>query len=65
MKTEKNKVEFWLGIALLTPPLISVSVFLFEIFYPNSWKIDGGATNTYFGLMAIAGSILISNSNKK
>ena len=81
METKRKQLELWLGIILLTPPLISVLLFLAQLFdiqtlrhfnFSNAWLgniISGGgytsALPLYFGLMAIAGSLLISNSTKK
>lgn len=64
-----------LGIILLLPPLYSVFSFLFKDkiflikFLSSGWTgIGTGYTSAlplYFGLMAIAGAILLSCGNKK
>ncbi len=81
METKRKQLELWLGIILLTPALISVLLFLAQLFdidtlnnfnfsnWVGNFSGEGGgftsALPIYFGLMAIAGSLLISNSTKK
>ena len=73
-------IEKILGWMLLAPPLISVFIFLAQLFSESKmlrkflytiWTGEhgehGGYTSAlplYFGLMAIAGAYLIKDSNK-
>ena len=84
---KRNRLELWVGIILLIPPILSVLFFILKLTggdplhtfdYSSEWtgsygysdKGGGGGGYTsalpfYFGLMAIAGALLISNSTKK
>ena len=74
-------IERVLGYILLIPPIYSVLIFIYQSFFDdistfhhfwnNSWTgayYEGGFTSAlpfYFGLMAIAGAILLSKSKSK
>lgn len=62
LKTEK-KFEFFLGMFFLIPPILSVFFFLLSLCDPWVWRGDSmSPAPLYFGLMAIAGVLLIKDS---
>lgn len=73
--TKEKKMEFWLGVFFLIPPILGVIAFVLCLFDIDShfsklsnlssdWNGGGGmsAAPIYLGLMAIVGAYLIKNS---
>ena len=78
METDNNLTQKVIGYILLSPALISVLIFFWDLvtesnrpFENLSWVWIGYGENHssslpfYFGLMAMAGAYLIKDSNKK
>lgn len=71
---KEKKLEFWLGIFFLIPPILGVIAFILCLFdigsdydYPDLFNKDRGgvgmsAAPIYLGIMAIVGAYLIKSN---